>query len=502
MSRPRRSSVARRLAVPSALAVGALSGGLAVPAETGAQPESVPTIEWTDCGDGFECAVTQVPLDHRRPRRASIDISLIRKPAADQEHRIGTLFIGHPLGTVDLIREQIPPPALDLLAQFDVVGYDGRGTDIDCGTDESLLEAFRSTAIPPDPAEVDAMVSSAEEYGRRCAETHGDLLPHISTTAMARDLDLLRAAVGDEQLTFIGTSQGTAIGAHYASMFPGRVRAMVLDAPWDVETGRDRPLELWREQSAAFEHVLDRFFMACAAHQAACGFGGTDPESAFDALLERLDHEPLPAPEPSDPRPVDGDEVRLAMNDAMYDPSRWPPLAAALAQAESGDGSLVRELASVALNNRVNPTLNQFIANVAVDQDFPDDVATLAQEARHLDAVVPHFAAEGTHINFLVGLWPARSRDVFDGDFQHADDAAPILVIGGTNDAATPYVWAERVVADLGNARLFTYESDGHGAINDLDPCVLRPVLTYLSDPSTPLPDDLVCEQQLEPFES
>jgi len=500
MPPPHRLSFPRR-ALPAALAAGAIVA-LATPVASSAQPAAPPSIVWTDCGDGFECAVMQVPLDHRRPRRATIDLSLIRKPAADQEHRIGTLFIGHPVGTVDLLREELPPPALGLLAQFDVIAYDGRGTNIDCGTDESLLEGFRSTAIPPDPAEIDAMVASAEEYGRRCAETYGDLLPHMTTTAMARDLDLMRAAVGDEQVTFVGPSQGTAIGAHYASMFPGRVRAMVLDAAWDAETGRDRPLELWREQNSAFEHVLDRFFMACVAHQDECGFGGTDPESAFDALLERLDDEPIPAPDPSDPRPVDGDEVRLAMNDAMYDPSGWPALATALSQAESGDGSLIRQLASVALNNRVSPTINQFIANIAVDQDFPDDVATLAQEANHLDAMVPHFAAEATHINFVAGLWPARARDVFDGDFQHADDAPPILVIGGTNDPATPYVWAERLVADLGNARLFTFDSDGHGAINDLDPCVLGPVLTYLTDPAIPLPADLVCEQQLEPFES
>ena len=490
----------RRL-LPVALTASAIVA-LAVPVASAAPPAAgPPTIEWTDCGDGFECAVTQVPLDHRRPRRATIDVSLIRLPAADPEHRIGTLFIGHPLGTVDFLR-QLPPPAHALLAQFDVVAYDGRGTDIDCGTDESLDDAFGSSAMPPDPAEVEAMVAAAEEYARRCVETSGDLLPHMTTTAMAQDLDLLRAAVGDEQLTYVGASQGTAIGAHYASMFPGRVRAMVLDAAFDVATARDRPLELWREQNAAFEHVLDRFFIACAAHQDECGFGGTDPETAFDTLVERLDREPLPAPDPSDPRPVTGDDVRLAMNDAMYDPSGWPALANALAQAESGDGSLIRELASVALNDPVSPTINQFIANVAVDEDFPDDVDTLVQEARHLDAVIPHFAAEQSHINFLAGLWPARARDVFEGDFQHVDDGPPILVIGGTNDPATPFVWSERLVADLGNARLFTYKSDGHGAINDLDPCILGPVLAYLTDPSVPLPDDLVCDQQTEPFES
>jgi pimeloyl-ACP methyl ester carboxylesterase len=284
-------------------------------------------------------------------------------------------------------------------------------------------------------------------------------------------------------------------------MFPGRARAMVLDSPVDAATWRDRPLETWREQGVAFENTLDRFFAACAAHQDRCGFGGDDPEAAFGALVDRLDRVPLPAPDPaSDSQPVDGDEVRLATNDAMYDPSFWAPLAAALAQAETGDGSLVRQLAAAAINDRVSPTINRFFANNAVDQTYPDDVETLAQEGRHGYGLFEHFWAEAAHINFVAGRWPVQSRDVFDGDFHNPDDATPIVIIGGTHDPATPYQWAERLAIDLGNARLITYESDGHGASNDLNPCVLGPVLTYLVDGATLPPDGLVCEQELEPF--
>ena len=199
------------------------------------------------------------------------------------------------------------------------------------------------------------MVEAADEYGRRCVEAHGDLLPHMSTATMARDLDLLRAAVGDEQLTYVGISQGTDIGATYASMFPGRARAMVFDAPVDAAGWRDRPLEIWREQDVSYEQELDRFFTACAAHSDACGFGGDDPETAFDDLIAALDASPIDSSDPAHPGPVDGDDVRLATLEMMQDPARWAGLAEALTQAEAGDGALVQQIADGATDNDAGP---------------------------------------------------------------------------------------------------------------------------------------------------
>jgi len=323
----------RRRVVAMIFAVGIAATGLVSPSATAARAPSatasstglpVPVLEWSDCGDGFQCATAAVPLDYRRPRRETIDISLIHHPAIDQENRIGTLFFAHPLGTVDFVCEA-PPGTFELLSQFDAVGFDGRGvgpTAIDCGIDQALLAPFSSNATRPGAVDEEAMVEAADEYGRRCVEAHGDLLPHMSTATMARNLDLLRAAVGDERLTYIGISQGTDIGATYASMFPGRARAMVFDAPVDAAGWRDRPLEIFREQDVSYEQELDRFFTACAIHSDACGFGGDDPESAFDSLLAALDASPIESSDPAHPGPVDGDDVRLATIEMMFDPLR------------------------------------------------------------------------------------------------------------------------------------------------------------------------------------
>ncbi len=482
------------------LVAGMAAGGLALPSATAAHPTPVPTLEWADCGDGFECATAAVPLDYRKPRRDTIDISLIRHPAVDQANRIGTLFFAHPLGMVDFVREA-PPGTFELLAQFDVVGYDGRGsgpTQIDCGIDEALLEPLGSNATRPGAVDPEAMAAAADEYARRCLEAHGDLLPHMSTSTMARDLDLLRAAVGDEQLTYIGISQGTDIGATYASMFPGRVRAMVFDAAVDAAGWRDRPLEISREQDIAYEQELDRFFMACAAHQDVCRFGGDDPEHAFDALLARLDQTPIESSDPDHPGPVDGDDVRTAAAEMMFDPRRWAGLAEALAQADGGDGALVQQIVDGATDNEL--AFDLFVANNAVSARYPKDLDVMVAELGHRYGLLDHFWARGFFATVVASQWPVKSRDVFRDDYENPADAPTILVIGGTHDPATPYQWAERLALDLGNAQLMTYDSDGHGAINDGDPCVVFPVLTYLTDPTALPPEGLVCQQSFEPF--
>jgi pimeloyl-ACP methyl ester carboxylesterase len=472
------------------------------PATSPSTHPTVPVLAWADCGDGFQCATAKVPRDYKRPRQATVDISLIRHPAVDQEHRIGTLFAAHPSGTVEFIRNA-PPGTFQLLAQFDVVGYDGRGTGstaIDCGIDEALLEPFSSNATRPGQINRIAMVSAAKEYGRRCATRHADLLPHMSTTTMARDLDLLRAAVGDAKLTYLGISQGTDLGATYATMFPGRARAMLFDAPVDVAGWRDRPLEIFREQDSSYEQELDRFFVACATHADDCGFGGADPESAFDAMLDRLDARPIPSSDQDHPGPVDGDDVRTAAAEMMLDPARWAALAEALVQAEAGDGALVQRIADGATDNEL--ALDAFIANNAVSSRYPRDINAYVADMEHRYGLLDHFWARDVFVGLVARMWPATSRDNFRGDYENPDDAVPILVIGGTHDPATPYQWAERAVADLGNARLFTYESDGHGALNDGNPCVLIPAAIYLADPTALPPEGAGCEQLTEPFGS
>jgi pimeloyl-ACP methyl ester carboxylesterase len=494
----------------------AVAALLAPPGPANAHRPSVPQLSWGTCDAGvdpvYQCATAVLPMDYRHPRGRTVEVALIRLPASDPEHRIGSVFIGHPFGTFDLVAGS-PPGALAGFTQFDVIGYDGRGAGrsgerIDCDTDRSLWQPFTTRETRPGVLDPATMVKAAGEYADRCVRAHGELLRHLSTATMARDLDLLRTAVGDQKLTYVGISQGTFIGSTYASMFPGRARAMVFDAPVDASTWRDRPLQAFRDQAAESEDVLGRFFTSCAAHQPACGFGGADPRAAYDRLVARLDRHPVPSPDPSDPYPVDGDDVRVATNEALYSPRFWAPLADALARAEAGDVSAIRTAArqgfgNGAINDPVSPDINLWLANIALDSGFPHKVRDYLYAGARNRRTYPHFGSgilSSGYDLMIPGRWPADSPDVYRGPFRNPSYAAPILVVGGTHDHATPYAWAVRLTKDLGNARLLTYESEGHGALTDGNPCVLISALTFLTDGRTLPAPGTVCTQTTQPF--
>jgi len=329
---------------------------------------------------------------------------------------------------------------------------------------------------------------------------NGELLAHMTSADMARDLDLLRAAVGDERLTYIGQSYGTLLGATYASLFPGRARALVLADPVDTDTWTNRPFEAFREQSASFEYLLDRFFAACAAHQAACGFGGEDPESAFELTLESLDRAPVSMTGP--PGTVDGDDARLAAVQAMLSPRDRPRLAASLASAQADDGTGLRQLADEYYAREpdgTSPLIDSQWATLSVDQDYPHAVAPFLAAGRHAASLFPHAFGNSGYSELAFGLSPVRRRP-FRGPFVNSSKSGTALVIGMTHDPNTPYAWAKRLTADLGNARLLTLRGDGHDILSSLNPCILGQALLYLEDGTLP-PVGATCQRE-PPFGS
>jgi pimeloyl-ACP methyl ester carboxylesterase len=165
----------------------------------------------------------------------------------------------------------------------------------DCDANPERLGVYSQPFMRPETLDVPALLARSNDYVRRCTKRNGELVAHMSSADMARDFDLLRAAVRDEKLTYIGSSYGTLVGATYASLFPGRARALLLTSPMDADAYVNRPFEAIREQSAGVERRLERFFAACA-NQSACGFGGSDPHEAFDDLAAQLDVSPVPAP--------------------------------------------------------------------------------------------------------------------------------------------------------------------------------------------------------------
>ena len=378
----------------------------AAPAAAETERAPVPKLDWRDCEGGLQCATAKVPLDYDRPSGRAIELALVRFPAVDQAHRIGSLFI-HPGGSggagVRFLRAS-PLQALELVGRrFDVIGVDTRGVGgsrpaMDCDADPEVLGVYAQPFFRPETLDKQSLMGRSQTYVRRCAERNGELLAHMSSADMARDFDLLRAAVGDKKITFVGQSYGTLVGATYASLFPGRARALLLTSPVDADTWVNRPFEAIREQASSLEQGLDRFFAACAAHQQACGFGGTDPEAAFDELLARLDAAPLPAPNATSPRPVDGDDLRFAAMFQLFSPSQWPGFAAALLEAQAGDGSALRDLVDVAFDRTPagdSPLSDVNWVTLANDQRYPDDVAPFLASGRHSGKPLPaHVPAE------------------------------------------------------------------------------------------------------------
>ena len=437
---------------------------------------------------------------------------MIRFPATDSENRIGSMFInpGGPGGSGLNFMLGAPPVAFALFPRFDVVSWDPRGVGastpaVDCSTDEEDTASAFGYFTRPGEVDRDEAIAAATAAAEICYERNPEILPHLSTANVARDLDLMRAAVGDRQLTYLGISHGAHIGATYATLFPGRVRALLMDSPTDPNVWVNHPIESGREQLTGFEDALDRFFTARAVQQEECGFGGDDPEVAFDALVAEMNANPVPAPNSTFHEPVTGDEVLVVALESMYSPFNWDTLATALTDAANGDASLMRDLLSAYSGRNDDGTWSPsgvYTFTRYQDVAFTDNYAPYFAEGMHAYVYSPHFfgyAFDESALIFNPELSPVPKNDAFRGPWSHPSWATPALVFAGTHDPATPYRWGERYVHELGNAQLVTWESDGHGAITSLDPCVTDIALAYLEDQVLPAAG-ATCEQQLDPF--
>jgi pimeloyl-ACP methyl ester carboxylesterase len=477
--------------LPLALAVAALAAAApAASAHAATTPEGVPVpkLDWRDCDGGFQCATADVPRDYSRPHGATVRLALVRRPAVDQSHRIGSLFLnpgGPGASAVEFVRTA-PPPAFQLLSRFDWVGFDPRGV----GASEPAIDCddFSSPPMTPDTLDVPALLRSARAGAQRCLNRDPSFLASLSTANTARDMDVLRAAVGDEQLSYYGQSWGGMVGETYASLFPGRARALVLDSPGDADVWLNRPLQAGREQVVSFEAVLGRFFTDCATHQDRCGFGGGDPEEAFDALVAQLDAAPLDL----------GDGIRLSGTDLteiatslLPIKSAWPELGRALADAQSGEVGLLRELADA--QKSADRLFDVFASYDFVERRYPRRLAPHLEAAEHVFALAPHFAF-GSYESVQDLFWPIDARGGYYGPFRNAASATPALVIHSTHDPNSPYAWGKRVVRDLGNARLLTFHGDGHTVVPQFNGCVLGHLVAYMNDGVVP-PAGASCTQ-------
>jgi pimeloyl-ACP methyl ester carboxylesterase len=470
----------------------------------------VPVLDWQACADGFECATAEVPRDYARPRGSTLSVAVTRLPARDPARRIGALFInfgGPGAEVVASLHDGGAEFFAGLNERFDIVGFDPRGVGqtegaIDCQVTQESEGLYAEPFVTPQNLDRRAYVQRAQRYVDACIRNNGDTFYDVATASVARDMDLLRAALGDEQLSYLGFSYGTFLGATYASLFPHNYRALVLDGALDAEQYINHPMDGLLIQSGAFERALDRFFQACAADQAACfGFGGDDPHRAFDDLVARASESPLPRSDDA-ARTVDGEDILGSAILMMYGKQSWPLLAQALAEAAAGDASLFGFLSDYFYGNHgdgsYDPGSDRYFTLGAAEQRYDADVDTFSDGGYLSWSLFDHFWWNSGYVELPLGLFPIEARGVFRGPFHVPDSAEPILVVGTTFDPATPYRGSELLVEQLENARLLTMNGDGHTAYGGNSPCIDALVDAYLEDGALP-PAGSECEQEV-PF--
>jgi pimeloyl-ACP methyl ester carboxylesterase len=470
---------------------------------------SLGSIDWGECDEEIddrsaECGELEVPLDYDRTDGETIDVSLIRFPAGDPDERIGSILFnpGGPGGSgVDMVGLQVGPLSSlqypELASRFDLIGFDPRGVDRSNGircVDDAWQETHRYIDGTPDTAEEESLLlDSTAGFVVACNEKYGASLIEYDTANTARDMDLIREAVGDEKLTYYGVSYGTILGAVYATLFPDNVRAMVLDSAYDPQGLDAAQSSLIQYQG--FEGAYSNWVTWCESNTS-CPFGSTSVDARWVALRDQLDTSPIPA---DDGRLANRDVLVLATITALYAKTTWPLLAAALRDAEAGDGTALFALTD-SYNGRdadgTWSTIQQSNPVIACASGLataapPDPVAAAASVA----AAAPHFVYDTEAIQFgnpcyglPAGTIPATT---YTGE-------GPILVVGGTNDPATPFVWAEQLSQKLGSAaQLLTFTGEGHGAFF-ASACVREASVEFLleatasptstCDPDTPAP--------------
>ena len=449
------------------------------------------SIEWGECNDDavtedeLECATLEVPLDYSDPDGEQVALALVRAPATDDREGAILFNPGGPGGSgFDPIAYSGTFLQSELgLEHFDLVGFDPRGVDRSGGircVDDEYLDAHLYLDDTPDTDEEQRRLNEDRRgFDDKCTAKYGDTLRHYSTANTARDMDMIRGSIGDEQMSYIGISYGTYLGAVYATLFPERVRAMVLDSAF--EPNGDSVEEQYLTQLVGFEEAFNNWATWCEGDPS-CAFTAADVGAKWDALREELDANPVPG---SDGRLGNQSVMDTATFAALYSEAEWPVLADALAKVDQGDADPLFALADDYAGREDDGTFNTLFQSIAViscasgieDQPPPDPQALLDEMREKAprfsrDTTLEDLQYDGGSCDGLMDDQPVVEI-AYDGD-------GPIVVVGGTNDPATPYRWAEEMAAELGpNARLVTFTGEGHGqllansCITDLEAALL-----------------------------
>ncbi|RSM53692.1 peptidase S33 family protein [Actinoplanes sp. ATCC 53533] len=531
------SLLASTVVAPAGAAV-AIAAGDVTSQQEAERVDRVPTpeLKWYACSGLAQCATVRLPLDYDEPDGASVEIALLRVKARKQASRIGSLFVnpGGPGGSGTDMAAMAPAFLSDsVLDRFDVVGFDPRGI----GASDNL-KCFSSTReqvaaqkqlnkfFPYGAAEEAAYTKAARAIGRACSTTGATLAGAMSTAEAARDLDVLRRAVGDPKLTYLGFSYGTALGQYYAGMFPDRVRALALDGVVNARSWTGVPAnqgslqdDRLRSADAAYRALRELLIRCDRAGAKRCGFAAGDPQRHFAAIARVLRANSLVLG-----RTEDGQPVRLTYADfigitlmGLYSPEAGDLVTSVAAAVETllaaptGKTAKKRAVARAKLRahlSRVRTpardfpydnSVEAFSGVMCTDADHPRDTALWPALTAAEDARAPYFGrAWGWGTVFCAGdTWTVRDEDAYRGPFNRRT-GAPVLFVGNHWDPATSYRQATSAAKLLPGSRLLSSDNWGHTAYGT-STCVTTAVDRYLLRGTLPAAGT-VCHSSMQPF--
>lgn len=456
-------------------------------------------LNWSVCAaaSDWECATLLAPLDYADPQGPIIDLAVTRLTASDPARRIGALVFncgGPGCPPVRFLQEAgtfLFPD--EIRARFDLVGFDPRGigqsAPIDCQIDWDTYLVIDPS--PDNAAEREAWLEGGRAYATACAANGGALLPLLSTENVVSDMELLREALGEETISFLGLSYGASIGARYADRYPDRVRAFALDSALPAYVD---PVTFIPEWVDGIERSFDAFLADCAGAMTCPFYSGGEPEAAFDALMSELDAAPLAVEEDGVVRDVGQRAVLDAVDLTLSQPSRWPQLAVALADAARGDGTDILALADQRNERQPDGSYasgaEAFLAVSCLDFPIARDPTVFSAIADKAAMIAPRLGPFYTAWVLPCAFWQAAPAPAPHAPV--ATGAPPILVVGATLDSQDPYQWSVDMAAQLESGVLLTREGAGHPSFMG-SACVEDLVNIFLLDLILP-PPGLVCD--------
>jgi len=461
-------------------------------------------LQWQPCGEGQECAVAKAPIDWDSPAGGAIDLALVKHVATGTKQGSLLLNPGGPGGSGwDYVYYSGDSVAgASVVEAFDVVGWDPRGvgqsTGVQCFTDDADKDAQLYGTYDSaygTQGWIDELTANMTEFAAACEENTGELLGNLDAASNAKDMDMLRAVLGDEKLNYLGYSYGTYFGAVYAELFPDKVGRFVLDGAVDpLQTD----FEALTFQMAGFDSALRAYMQSCL-DGGQCPFTGSvdDALGQVRSVLDSVDAKKLVN---ADGRVLDSATLATGIIENLYSESYWGSLTEMFAELRDGDPTLTFRSADDYNQRGSDGTYasnanDVYISATCADGDFASDPESTLDRIAEIDAAAPILGRYATYDDFAVldtacNLWPYPRGADLPSTFEAAG-AAPILVIGTTNDPATPYASSVSLAGQLASGVLITYEGEGHTVYNQGVACVDDVVDAYFVTGAVPASDPM-----------